>query len=97
MRVPSWIEGPTDFEISEARALLSEVANLKERALTAESVLIDFVFKNSQSWKHRVYPAYLYTSTRDSSRVTQRVIIEEDILNWVEMMLRGAIVNDGAL
>lgn len=61
--------------------LLSEIANLKDRALTAEAVVIDFVFKNIRSLKHQVYPTYLYTGTRDPSRVTERVIIEEDVLN----------------
>jgi hypothetical protein len=43
VRVPRWIEGPTDSEVSKARILLTEIANLKDRGLTTEEVVIDFV------------------------------------------------------
>jgi hypothetical protein len=46
--------------VAEAGALLAEVGLLKERALTAEAVVADFVFKNIQPLKDRAYPAYLY-------------------------------------
>jgi hypothetical protein len=48
VRVPSWIEAPTNLEVAEARILLAEIASLKDRGLTAEVVVIDFVFKNIQ-------------------------------------------------
>jgi hypothetical protein len=34
---------------------------LKDRGLTAKAVVVDFVFKNIQPLKDRVYPTYLYT------------------------------------
>jgi hypothetical protein len=40
--------------------LLAEVGLLKERGLTAEAVVADFVFKNIQPLKDRAHPAYLY-------------------------------------
>lgn len=43
-----------------------------------------------------MHPVYLFTGVKDPSRVTERAITEEDILNRVEMMLRGVIVNEGA-
>jgi hypothetical protein len=46
VRTPSWTESPTDQEVAEAGALLAEVGLLKERGLTAEAVVTDFVFKN---------------------------------------------------
>jgi hypothetical protein len=46
VRTPSWTESPTDQEVAEAGALLAEVGLLKERGLTAEAVVADFVFKN---------------------------------------------------
>jgi hypothetical protein len=33
--------------------------------LTTEAVVVDFVFKNIQPLKDRVYPAYLYTGVND--------------------------------
>jgi hypothetical protein len=85
--VPSWIEGPTDSKISEAIALLNEIANMKDRSWTVEVVVLDFKFKNIQSLKDGGHPAYLYTGARDPSWETERVIMEEDVLGWV---------NDGA-
>lgn len=57
-----------------------EVANLKDRDLIVEAIVIDFVFKIIQPLKDWVYPAYMYTDTRDPSRVTERVITEEDFM-----------------
>jgi hypothetical protein len=76
--------------------LLANIVNLKDRSLTTEAVVINFVFKNIQPLKDRVHPAYLFTGARDPSLVTERVITEEDVLNRVQMILRGAIVNEGA-
>lgn len=43
-----------------------------------------------------MHPAYQYTSVRDPSHVTDKRIMERDVLSRVELMLRGVIVNDGA-
>ena len=45
VRALSWTESPTDLEIAEARVLLAEVGLLKERGLTAEAVVADFVLR----------------------------------------------------
>jgi hypothetical protein len=55
-----WVESPTFSEITEAKVLLDEICSLKDRGLTVEAVVTDFVFKNIQPLKDRVYPAYLY-------------------------------------
>jgi hypothetical protein len=52
-------------EIAEARVLLAEIGLLKERCLTAEAVVADFVFKNIQPLKDRAYPDYLYSGITD--------------------------------
>jgi hypothetical protein len=65
--VPSWIEGPTDTEVTEARILLTMITKLKDRGMTIVAVVIDFVLKNIQPLKDRVYPAYLYIGVRDPS------------------------------
>jgi hypothetical protein len=64
--------------------------------MTAEAVVADFVFKNIQSLKDRVYPAYLYRGQADSTRVTNRRIPAVDLVSWLEMMLRGKVSNIGA-
>jgi hypothetical protein len=53
VRTPSWIKSPTPSEITEARVLLAEVCLLKDRGLTAEAVVADFIFKNIQPLKDR--------------------------------------------
>jgi hypothetical protein len=92
----SWTESPTDQEVAEAGALLAEVGLLKERGLTAEAVVADFVFKNIQPLKDRAYPSYLYRGLADSTRVTDRRIPAVDLVNWLEMILRGNVSNVGA-
>jgi hypothetical protein len=67
VRTPSWVESPTYLEVAEAKVLLVEICLLKDRGLTAEVVVADFVFKNIQPLKERVYPAYLYTGVNDST------------------------------
>ena len=46
VRTPSWTEVPTDSELAESRVLLADICVLKDRGLTAEAVVVDFVFKN---------------------------------------------------
>jgi hypothetical protein len=93
---PSLTESPTDQEVAEAGALLAEVGLLKERGLTAEAVIADFVFKNIQPLKDRAYPAYLYRGLADSTRVTDRRIPSTDLVSRLEMILRGKVSNVGA-
>jgi hypothetical protein len=93
---PSWTESPTDLEVAEAGVLLAEVGLLKERGLTAEAVVADFVFKNIQPLKDRAYPAYLYRGLADLTRVTNRRIPAVDLVSRLEMILRGKVSNIGA-
>jgi hypothetical protein len=97
VHAPSWTESPTDLEIAEARVLLAEVGLLKERGLTAEAVVADFVYKNIQPLKDRAYPAYLYNGVTDSSTwVTNRRIPAMDLVSRLEMILRGKVSNISA-
>jgi hypothetical protein len=73
--------------------LLAEICALKDIGLTAEAVVADFVFKNIQPLKDRVYPAYLYTGVNDPTRITNRRISEEDMLSRIDLMLKGKILN----
>jgi hypothetical protein len=82
--------------VAEAGVLLAEVGLLKERGLTAEAVVADFVFKNIQPLKDRAYPAYLYRGLVDSTRVTNRRIPAVDLVSRLEMILRGKVSNIGA-
>jgi hypothetical protein len=96
VRTLSWIESPTTLEVTEARVLLAEICLLKERGLTAEAMVADFVFKNIQPLKDRAYPAYLYRGVTDSTRVTNRRIPAEDLVSRLDMILRGKVSNVGA-
>jgi hypothetical protein len=42
--VPNWIEAPTDSKVAKAKVLLAEITDLKDRGLTFEAVVTDFVF-----------------------------------------------------
>jgi hypothetical protein len=96
VRTPSWTESLTDQEVAEAGVLLTEVGLLKERGLTTEAVVADFVFKNIQPLKDRAYPAYLYRGLADSTRVTNSRIPSVDLVSRLEMILRGKVSNVGA-
>jgi hypothetical protein len=87
---------PPDLEVAEAGALLAEVGLLKEKGLTAEAMVTDFVFKNIQPLKDRAYPAYFYRGLTDSTRVTNRRIPAVDLVSQLEMILRGKVSNIGA-
>jgi hypothetical protein len=76
--------------------LLVEISSLKDGGLTTEAVVTDFVFKNFQPLKDRVYPAYLYSGVNDSTWVTNRRIPTEDFLSRLDMILRGRVSNAGA-
>jgi hypothetical protein len=69
---------------------------LKDKGLTAEVVVADFVFKNIQPLRDRVYPAYLYIGVNDATRITNRHIPDEDLLSRIDLMLRGRVSNAGA-
>jgi hypothetical protein len=97
VRTPSWTESPTDLEVAEAGALLVEVGLLKERGLTAEAVVADFIFKNIQPLKDRAYPTYLYRGLADSTRVTKRRIPAVDLVSRLEMVLRGKVFKTSVL
>jgi hypothetical protein len=96
VRTPSWVESPTVLEVTEARVLLAKICLLKERGLTVEAVVADFVFKNIQPLKDRAYPAYLYSGITDSTRVTNRKISTKDLVSRLGMILRGKVSNVGA-
>jgi hypothetical protein len=96
VRTPSWVESPTPLEVTEARVLLAEIYLLKERGLTAEAVVADFVFKNIQPLKDKVYPAYLYSGINDSTWVTNKRIPTANLVSRLDMILRGRVSNVGA-
>jgi hypothetical protein len=76
--------------------LLAEICLLKDGGLAAEAVVANFVFKNIQPLKDRIYPAYLYSGVNDSTRVTNKRIINEDLLSRLDMIMRGRVSNAGA-
>jgi hypothetical protein len=95
IHTPSWVESPSPLEVTEARVLLTEICLLKEKGLTVEAVVADFVFKNIQPLKDR-YPAYLYSGINDGTRVTNKRIPTADLLSQLDMILRGRVSNVGA-
>jgi hypothetical protein len=86
----------TPSEITEAKVLLAEVCLLKDRGLTAEAAVADFIFKNIQPLKDRAYPAYLYSGINDSTRVTKKRIPTKDMVSQLDKILRGRVSNVGA-
>jgi hypothetical protein len=96
VHTPSWIESPTSSEVAEYKVLLAEICSLKDRGMTTEVAVVDFVFKNIQPLKDRVYPAYLYTGVNDPTQITNRQIPYENLLSRLDLMLRGKVSNASA-
>jgi hypothetical protein len=96
VHTPSWIESPTSSEVAEYKVLLAEICSLKDRGMTTEVAVVDFVFKNIQPLKDRVYPAYLYTGVNDPTQITNRQIPYENLLSQLDLMLRGKVSNASA-
>jgi hypothetical protein len=94
--MPSWTDSPTYLEVDESKVLLAKICSLKDKGLTAEAVVVDFVFKNIQPLKDIVYPAYLYIRVNDPTRITNRQIPDEDLLIRLDLMLSGRVSNVGA-
>jgi hypothetical protein len=69
------------LEIKETKVLLAVICLLKEKGLTTEAVVADFVFKNIQPLKDRAYPAYLYSGVTDSTRVINKRIPTLDLVS----------------
>jgi hypothetical protein len=69
---------------------------MKDKGLTTETMVADFVFKNIKPLKDIVYPAYLYTRVNDPTKITSIRILDEDLLSWINLMLRGKVSNAGA-
>lgn len=97
VRLPSWVEGPTNLESTEVTAMMTEIANLKGSGLTAQVVVIDFVYHNIQPLKYWVFPTFLYTRIKDPTSITDEEITQEDVLSRVDMMLKVNISNEVAL
>lgn len=70
VRLPSWVEGPTDLKSTEVTAMMTEIANLKGSGLTAQVVVIDFVYHNIQPLKYWVFLTFLYTGIKDPTSIT---------------------------
>jgi hypothetical protein len=87
VRTSSWIESPTTLEVAKAKILLAEICLLKERGLTVEAVVANFVFKNIQPLKDRAYLAYLYSGVTNPTRVTNRRIPAKDLVSRLDMIL----------
>ena len=73
----------------EAKVLLAKVCLLKDRGLTAEAVVANFVFKNIQPLKDRAYPAYLYSGINDSTRAANKRIPTEDLVRRLDIILKA--------
>ena len=69
---------------------------MKEKGLTAEAMVAEFVFKNIQPLKDKAYLTYLYSGVTDSTRVTNKRIPVVDLVSRLEMILRGKVSNVGA-
>ena len=87
---------PSNEEMTEVNTLLNKIKELNERGLSTHVVVIDFVFRNIQSLKDRVYLAYYYTGLKDPTREIEHTFIEDEVKARVSSILSGTVDNEGS-
>jgi hypothetical protein len=55
------------LELAEARILLAEISSLKHKGLTADVIVIEFVFKSIQPLKDSLSSLFVYRSEQPLS------------------------------
>lgn len=59
-------------------------------------MVIEFICRNIQLLKDRLYPAFMYVGAKDPTRLTDQELYKEEVLLRVVMMLKSDIFNEGA-
>jgi hypothetical protein len=97
VRVPSWIEAPTESEVAKAKVLLTKSAGLKDRCLTTEAAVIDFVFKNIQPLKDRVTISLcwlaIYTPSNTHIHCLAAPTTKHSLLETCKSTLHSEVIN----
>ena len=87
---PEWNKKPVDdSQISE---LLTRIADLRQKNVTGEAVMFDWIKRRIQPLQSRDLLGFQYQGTTDSSRYSEEEISDEEVISRVQRLQRDVSV-----
>ena len=83
---PEWNKKPVDN--SQIPELLARIAELRQKNLTGEAVVFDWMKRRIQLLQARETFSFQYQGTTDSSRYSKEEISDEEVFSRVQRLLR---------
>ena len=84
---PEWNKKLVDD--SQIPDLLERIANLKQRHITGDAVIFDWMKRRIQPLQARETFSFQYQGTIDSSRVSKEEISSEEVFSQIQRLLRN--------
>ena len=83
---PEWNKKPADE--SQIPELLALIANLRQKNVTGEAVMFNWMKRRIQPLQAREMLSFQYQGTTDSSRYLEEEISDEEVFSRVQRLLR---------
>ena len=83
---PEWNKKPVDK--SQLPELLARIADLRQKNVTGEAVMFDWMKRRIQPLQAREMLGFQYQGTTDSSRYSEEEISDEEVFSRVQRLLR---------
>ena len=83
---PEWNKKPVDN--SQIPELLARIANLRQKNVTGEAVMFNWMKRRIQPLQARETFGFQYQGTTDSSRYSEEEISDEEVFSRVQRLLR---------
>jgi len=83
---PEWNKKPIDE--SQLPELLARIADLRQKNVTGEAVMFDWMKRRIQPLQARETLGFQYQGTTDSSRYSEEEISDEEVFSRVQRLLR---------
>ena len=84
---PEWNKKPVDE--SQITELLARIANLREKNMNGDAVMLDWMKRRIQMLQARETLSFQYQGTTDSSRYSEEAILDEEVFSQVQRLLRN--------
>ena len=83
---PEWNKKPVDN--SQIPELLARIAEFRQKNLTGEAVVFDWIKRRIQPLQARETLGFQYRGTTDSSRYSKEEISDEEVFSRVQRLIR---------
>ena len=84
---PEWTKKPVDS--SQISELLARIADLRQKIVTGEAVMFDWMKRRVQPLQARETFGFQYQGTTDSSRFLEEEISNEEVFSRVQRLLNN--------